>query len=316
MSGDVGRAPDSELDVAAVLAAVNRAPSVHASQPWLLDPYPGGVDLVERFDVELLCQDPRGRDRAISCGAALTTVVVALRAQGRATRVELLPGKDRPELVAHVTVTGAERPSGADLARHAAIFHRHSHRKPFSLLGLSWRDRDAVATAAAGDGVTMRTVQRKELFPLADLMAHADLAWRDDRACQRELAAWLPRFPQPVRPRSTMPWGGLVRAGTDIPDRFTMADRLGRECQMFVMTDADTRRDHLLAGMALQRAWLRAVAKGLVASVITQPWQLEDVRWSLRALLGDRGFPQVMMRLGRPIVSRGVGRLGPSPVPR
>lgn len=294
----------SALDIAAVLAAVSRAPSVHATQPWQLEPHTDGVDLFERFEVELPYHDPRGRDRAISCGAALTNLAVTIRTQGWTTQIELFPDKERPELVARVIPSGAEQPSGADLARHAAIYRRHSYRAPFSLLGLSWRDRDALISAIGGNGVTAHVAQRKELFRLADLIDYAELVLRDDRAYQRELTSCLPGFPQPIRARSTLPWGGLVRPDTSVPDRYVMADRLGRECLVFVLTDTDSRRSHVQAGMALQRAWLTAVARGLVASVITQPWHLPAVRTSLTRLLDGNGFPQAMLRIGRPTITR------------
>lgn len=295
----------SELDVTAVLAAVGRAPSVHATQPWHVEPRDDGADLFERFDVELPCHDPHGRDRALSCGAALTNLTLAIRAQGRAAQVDLFPDNDQPELVAHVVASGAERATGPDLARHAAIDRRRSHRAPFSPLSLSWRDRDALGAAVGGAGVTARFVRRVELFRLADLIDYAGLVIRDDRAYQRELSSHLADFPQPPRPRATPPWAGLVQTDTAVPDRYVMADRLGRECLLFVLTDGDNRRNHVLAGMALQRAWLTAVARGLVASVITQPWHVPAVRTSLTKLLGNNGFPQAMLRVGRPAVTWG-----------
>ena len=293
----------STLDIAAVLAAVNRAPSVHATQPWLLDPHADAVDLIERFDITLPYHDPHGRDRTISCGAALTNMLAAIRAQGRTTQVELLPEEDRPELLARVTSTGLAQPSAADLAKHTAIFGRHSHRAPFSVLGLSRQDRDALTVAVGGDGVAAHAIRRTDLLGLADLIDYAELALRDDPAYQRELTACLPDFPQPVGPGSTLPWGGLVRADSAVPDRFVLADRLGREFLLFVVSDADDRRGHVLAGTALQRGWLTAISRGLVASVITQLWQLPEVRAAVRELLGCNGFPQAMLRVGRPAVN-------------
>jgi nitroreductase len=295
---------NSELDVAAVVDAASRAPSVHATQPWLLDPRSDGVDLIERFDVQLPYHDPHNRDRSISCGAALANVLVAIQAQGLAGRVELLPDENRPELAARVTGSGTSQPSAADLALHAAVFRRHSHRAPFSILGPALRDRDALVTAMDGNGVTARVVRRPEVTALADLIDYAELALRDDPAYQRELTAYLPDFPELVEPGSSLPWSGLVRADTAVPDRFVLADRLGRELLLFIVGDTDDRRGHLLAGMALERGWLTAVSHGLAASVITQLWQLPEVRDRLTELLGDNGFPHAMLRVGRPPTDR------------
>lgn len=296
------RTQGSTLDIGAVLRALDKAPSVHATQPWLLAADTDTVDLVERFDIELPYHDPDGRDRALSCGAAITNLIVAIRAQGRAAHVTLLPDRNRPELAARITASETEPPTGRDLAQHIAVYRRHSHRAPFSLLGLSWRDRDALTAAASGNGVTARVVGRGESCQLADLLDYAALAFRDDPAYQRELTAWLPQFPRPVYAGSTPPWSGLVRTDTAIPDRYTLADRLRRECLLLLLTNTDTRRDHLLAGMAMQRAWLTAVSRGMVASVLTQPWHLPEVRRTLTDLLGHKGFPQLMLRVGRPVV--------------
>ncbi|HEX5407300.1 MAG TPA: hypothetical protein VFX16_33930 [Pseudonocardiaceae bacterium] len=293
----------SVVDIGPVVRALDSAPSVHATQPWLIEPFVDGVDLVERTDIQLPFHDPHCRDRAMSCGAALTNLVVAVRAQGLTAQVALLPDPDRPELVARVTASGVAPPTGIDLAQHAAIDHRHSHRAPFSVRGLTWLDREALVSAASGNGVTAHVIRRQETFPLADLLDYAGLAFRDDPGYQRELAAWLPVFPHPFRTASTLPWSGLVHNDTHVPDRYVLAERLRHECLLVVLTATDTRRDHLLAGMALQRSWLTAVSRGLVASVVTQPWQLPEVRDSLSLLLGRRGFPQAMLRVGRRIVN-------------
>lgn len=292
------------LDLGQLVHALDRAPSVHATQPWRLEQTGDGVDLIERFDVELPLHDPDGRDRTMSCGAALTNVVTAVRVQGKAARIELLPDRERPELAAHVAVVGDERPSGTDLAWYAAIDRRRSYRAPFNLLGLSWRDRDALIGAVSRNGVSAHVLRRDQSFGVADLLGYAGLVFRDNRMYQQELSEWLPCFPQPVRDRATLPWTGLVRGQSNIPDRFVLADRLRRECVLFVLTDGDRRRDHLAAGMAMQRAWLTAVSRDLAASVVTQPWHLPEVRSALGGVLGQSGTPQFMLRVGRPVATR------------
>lgn len=65
-----------------------------------------------------------------------------------------------------------------------------------------------------------------------------------------------------ARPAIESAAGGLVRADGAASDRFTLVDWLHRECLMFILPDVDSRRSHLLAGMALQRAWLTAMPAG------------------------------------------------------
>ncbi|HEX5403317.1 MAG TPA: hypothetical protein VFX16_13545 [Pseudonocardiaceae bacterium] len=77
-----------------------------------------------------------------------------------------------------------------------------------------------------------------------------------------------------------------------------------------MLTTADTRHGHLRAGAAMQRAWLTAIARGLVASVVTQPWHLPEVRAAAIDQLGLDGVPLAMLRVGRPMLTTDV------PVPR
>lgn len=202
----------STVDIGQVLRALSKAPSVHATQPWALEPGSDAVSLVERFDVTLPACDPLGRDRTISCGAALTNVVVAIRALGGAGRITLQPKGKYSELVATVTTTPAEAPTAKERALREAVDRRHSYRLPFSLRTLTWRDRNALQGALSGQGVTSHVVRRAECAALADLLDYAAKALGDNAAYQRELLAWQPQFPLPLPADSTLPWSGQVRS--------------------------------------------------------------------------------------------------------
>lgn len=95
-----------------------------------------------------------------------------------------------------------------------------------------------------------------------------------------------------------MPWAGLIRRATELPDTAEIEARLAAESLLVFVTADDTRADHVRAGYAMERAWLTAVDLGLVAAVLTQPLHLEPVRAALRADLTLSGFPQVLMRVG------------------
>jgi nitroreductase len=290
------------VDFGQILRALDRAPSVHGTQPWLLEPGRESVGLVERFDVTLPASDPDGRDRAISCGAGLTNITVAVRGLGGAATVSFLPEGPESERVATVATTLTTPPTSQEQTRYAALHGRHNVRAPFSPRGLTWQDRDALTTSLRGDGVTSHVVHRTECPAIAGLLDYAALVCRGNKAYQRELLAWQPSHP---RATPTLPWSGPVRPDTHLPDHHTLTDRLMRESLLIVLTPDDTRRDRLLAGMAMERAWLTAVSRGLVASVVTQPWQLPEVRESLVHRLHLPAVPQVMLRVGRPLLPAG-----------
>ncbi|RZQ65901.1 Acg family FMN-binding oxidoreductase [Amycolatopsis suaedae] len=295
----------SSVETAAVARAVSKAPSVHNTQPWALEFHPGRVDLYEVPARGLPQHDPDGRDRLISCGAALTNLRLAVRTLGRATEVELPTGGQQAGLLARVNVGESLLPSDDEVALYAAIFRRRSHRAPFRLRPVSRRSLRALARTAGQVDTEARLIDpRTEAEPLAELLGYAASTFRDQRGYQRELAALAGGFPEPLPRESTLPWGGLVRGDTHLPHPFTLTDRLAREAMLLVVTVDDNWRDHVLAGAALERIWLNAVARGLVASVVTQPLHLHEVRSGLIERLDLAGFPQALLRVGHPVTQQ------------
>ena len=296
----------SAIEIGVLARAVSHAPSVHNSQPWALEVRGGTADLYERPGVALPRHDPTGRDRVLSCGAALTNLELAVRALGRQPAVTLLPDPARPDLVASVVAAGRAEATAAEVDRYSAMFRRASYRAPFALHRVPRGMLRALTAATGGPGTEGRLVEpRTEASELADLLSHAGALLRDDRAYQRELAAWSSQFRHPLDEDGTLPWAGIVRADTHLPDRITLAERITAESLLIVLTADDTRLDHLCAGAALQQAWLTAVAAGLAGSVLTQPLHLPEVRAGLIERLALPGYPQAILRFGYPVTAVG-----------
>ncbi|MFG1646335.1 hypothetical protein ACGFMK_39175 [Amycolatopsis sp. NPDC049252] len=57
----------------------------------------------------------------------------------------------------------------------------------------------------------------------------------------------------------SVPWAGLVRSATEVPDLADVEARLATESLFVFVTADDTRLDHIRAGYAMERAWLTAV---------------------------------------------------------
>jgi nitroreductase len=300
----------SRHEVAVVAEAVRRAPSVHNTQPWVVEFHDGGIALFERLDLTLPQHDPAGRDRLISCGAALANVVLALRILGRDTRTSLFPDPLRPDQVARIAVTGRRQPSTLDRDRYAAIPLRRSHRGPFTGRLVPEDLCHALVSATAAGGVQVRPVGRPgETAAVAGLLDHSALALRQDRGYQRELAAWTNDrpdhhpgggVPTPTPTYDTLPWAGLVRTTTSLPDLNTLAARLDREHLLLVQTPDDGPADHVHAGQAVQDTWLAVTHAGLAGAVLTQPLHVPEVRAGLIERLGLPGFPQALLRFGYP----------------
>lgn len=298
-------------EITVVASAVRRAPSVHNTQPWILEFHDGSISLFERLDLSLSWHDPTGRDRMISCGAALANLVLAMRILGWDAQAELFPSADHPDEVARVAATGRRTPSDEDWARYSTIPWRRSHRSPFAATPVPESLRHTLLTAATGGGVQSRAIRGlNEATVLAGLLGHTGLVLRADRGYQRELAAWINDrpghhpgggIPALALTSATLPWAGLVRATTTVPDENVLAARLNREYLLLVETPDDSHRDQLLAGRAIQDTWLAASSAGLAGSVLTQPLHLSEVRAGLIERLGLAGFPQALLRFGYPV---------------
>lgn len=287
--------------------AVSRAPSVHNSQPWQLRVRGTEVDLLERRSVVLRRQDPFGRDRMLSCGAALTNLELAVHVLGRDCHVEF---RDDEDAVATVTIGRPRAASARDFDLYHAIGRRHSHRHEFS----HSRVTAAVHTAlvAAGETTGVHLVVPAHLDRFAQMLGFATRVLREDRGYQRELAMWTAHttgplatgdgVPEDALSAEALPVAGLVRTDTPVPDDVVLADRLAAENLLVVCTDGDTRAERLAAGTALQRVWLTATANALVGSVITQPLHLTGFRARLVSELVLPGVPQAIFRFGNPEV--------------
>jgi hypothetical protein len=292
-----------------VAAAAYAAPSVHNTRPWVVEFGAGQRDvcLYERLDRALPRHDPLGRDRLISCGAALAHMIVAVRMLGWTTETELFPDPAHPDLVGKVSATGRAEPADVDRAAYHSMSARHSHRKPFARTPVPAETRALLLAANRTDGVGLRVVSDVDADALAKVLSHSALVLRADRTYQRELVAWTSavRDPTPgdgvstaTRHTATLPWAGLVRPNTAVPDVGTLANRLRSEFLVLVETPDDGPVDHVRAGMAAEQVWLAATAAGLSGSVLTQPFQLPESRAGLVESLDLNGFPQLMLRFG------------------
>jgi nitroreductase len=111
----------------ACLEAATAAPSIHNSQPWRFLVRPGGIDLYADRTRRLAVLDPHGRELAISLGAALLNLRVAVLRHGRVPVTRLLPDRSQPDLVAQVRLGPRVDPD------------RTGYPGPRSARGMRWR---------------------------------------------------------------------------------------------------------------------------------------------------------------------------------
>jgi hypothetical protein len=236
---------------------------------------------------------------------------VAARHFGYATSTEVTAGSRRDGLLARVRLEERRIPSSEMHSLFRAIPSRRTNRLP-----LDSRDPPPglvaeLAREAGLEGAVLRPVEAHERAAVAELIAEGDRCqWKDGRF-RAEIAAWsrsnssrrpdgVPGYAHGVSDAASFLQPIVVRfadSGSLEADR----DRrraLATRSLLLLETHGDAPADWVAAGQALQRVLLRAAHHGLSASYFCQPIELPDLRHRLRAALGERGQPQLLLRLG------------------
>jgi hypothetical protein len=186
--GTVADAPDWTE----VVAAATRAPSIHNTQPWL---FTGSEDRLEVFydpERSLPVLDPTHRQQVISCGVAVEFAAVALRAAGLEVEVEVVPGREHPDHLATVRVTGERAASAEDRALAAAIGARHTQRAAFEDRAVPSGLVDQLQAEAGAYGVWLEAVSRSDAeLAVVALLNRAEEVEQGEPAYRAELEKWL-----------------------------------------------------------------------------------------------------------------------------
>jgi hypothetical protein len=299
--------PVSTAQVRHVVEAATRAPSVHNTQPWRFVVLPDGFELHADRSRQLPVLDPSGRQLHVSCGAALATATVAARELGLDAVLHLLPDPASPDLLARVHLAPGRPATAEESARAAAVQERHTVRGVFAAEPLPPGLLGRLGRTAEAEGAMLRHVREDELVELAVLLSGADAAEEQDPAYREELAAWV---------RDSGDGDGLPTSAVESPAGrgsslrlrdFTLsgserssgdAPPAERPDVVVLSTLDDAPAAWLRAGRALGMLLLDAAAAGVQAQPLGQVTDLPGPRRRLSAVLGLRGVPQLVLRLG------------------
>ncbi len=286
------------------VAAGVRAPSLHNSQPWLFRLRGGGVDVIPDLTRRLPVADPTGWAVRVACGAAAFNVRRALAVRGYGPQTTPLPAAYDRGVLARVAPGTPRPPTPEESALYAAIPRRQSNRYPFRNEQVSREEADELMRAARAEACWLELLADRDGRDLvAELAREADRRLQSDPAYQEELASGVrPEAPDGVRP---LAGGPALEPDEQIPRR----DYQGRQRSgprdfesaslLAVLTSpGDGLADQVGAGIALQRVLLTATDLGLASSLISQPIEVPDIRARLRAHLGGRRVPQIVLRFG------------------
>ncbi|MFC5751402.1 Acg family FMN-binding oxidoreductase [Actinomadura rugatobispora] len=327
-TADVGReaAEETARIVRKAVEAAVWAPSVHNTQPWTFGVRGSRVSVRADDDRRLGAADPRGREMLISCGAALCTLRIAIRALGREAETDVLPDPDRPHLLADVRLGTRTPGDEQDLRLYAAVHRRRAHRGAFRGAGAPPSLLPALKREVEQEGAQLiQAVETHTQEALAGLTRVAEHVQRLDPAHAGEAARWAPvpgsgrrdgvhesAYPAgSPRTEPDFPGRDFARGhgwgAQDIADEVqevheTGGTRPGTGVILLITTPGDTPRDWIRAGQALQRMLLRAASdEGLAAAFHTQALEIPELRDFIRARFCNGRYPQMLLRLGVPL---------------
>jgi hypothetical protein len=287
------------------------APSVHNTQPWWFRADPAGLRLYADPSRQLTVADPAGREMLISCGAALYTARLALRALGFIPESAILPDPAQPLLVARLSWKDRCPPSGFERRLSAQVRLRRTHRGAFNPLPLAPELLAVLRDSADRYGAVLRVMTDEGTrAALAEVVQASERALELDGAHVRELTAWasppgstradgVPASAYPAHPERTFPYfPGRDFAhghGWGTPP-LSMPPGRSAGVVCLLATRHDRPADWVSAGQALQSILLTCAAWGVAAALHSQPF---EVGWGRELIRSRPGLcPQLLLRLG------------------
>lgn len=297
------------------------APSVHNTQPWkwrVVDP--SHVELYADRSRGLAALDPRGRDLAISCGAALHHLTVAALGFGVRAEVDLIPEAREPDLLARVSLAaGTLTDQSPDLL--AALENRTTDRHGFTDWEVPPGRITQLAAEASAWGARVVPVTEPDLRILLEgLVDRARVTQTANEPVAHEQDQWVARGSSDGIPVELAEPSTRDRV-TPRPDRFNrrgVSSDSGRRADdaavpVLIVTERDDEHAWLQTGQALSALWVRATRSGLSVIPDSQVIENDATRLLVRQAAPDAsGWPQLLVRVGWQESSRG----RPSHTPR
>ncbi|MGE2836779.1 Acg family FMN-binding oxidoreductase [Mycobacterium sp. SMC-4] len=300
--------PASRVPSEVILDALQlacRAPSLHNSQPWRWVVTSDQVKLFADPDRLLRGADASGGEALLSCGAALHHFRVAMAAAGWDTTAYRLPDEDDRLHLATVEFAPAPSVSTEQKRRADAILLRHTERLPLEAPS-EWIAGYAETLSTAGS-VRIDRLADEDRPMVAEASHLANLLRNGDPLYQDELVSTTSDFASPdAIPRTALASQDQQRH-VDVGRAFPTGSGPHRQTHtaedqsaILIMSTVDEERESVLrCGEALSALLLDATTAGMATCTVSHVTEVPSGREVVAALLADRPFPQVLVRVGR-----------------
>lgn len=285
------------------------APSRLNTQPWLFRIDGQTVELYADRSRRLPAVDAEDRELLIGCGAALENLLIAMRYFGYAPNVEIDSHPDQPDLLARVRLDRGGEATEEERLLFQTIRKRRTNRHMFKDRKGAAPLLQALEEIARQQGTPFQVVSEELRPAVVNLIAMADRLLWEQPGYRQELAAWVSHDQGASRegvPENAL-GGAALASSLGPPVLRTLIQEHedgvphvapGSPVLAVISTFADSWFDWLAAGQTLEKILLRACAGGVWASFFNQPIEVASLRAELRDLLGQKGFPQLVLRLG------------------
>lgn len=242
----------------------------------------------------------------VAGGAALCNVRLSLRASDRVPLVDILPDRDRPDLLASVRVGGERAASLSERKLADAIERRHTNRHPFLDRPVPAAARSALASAARAEGARIELIDASERYDvIAALVRRAEHIQQSEPAYRDEIRYWTGG---PIDRPDGVPIdaGGPAAASEGLlslkayhrPDAVPPRRFERQPLLVAVLTRVVGPRYDITAGAAMQRVLLTACGLGLATSFVSQPFEVPETRAELTVAFRGEGEVHILLRLG------------------
>lgn len=278
--------PTSVVD--SMVEAARRAPSGGNVQPWIVTTS-DDVVTITLDPLRTTGLDVAHRGSRIALGAAVFNArVAAARAGLTAVPTVVDEGDGR----VRVDLTVARRPDTALAPLHEAMMRRSTNRHPGTPTALADEVvRDLCAAAAAEDGSAVVITDRAALSEIGEILAESDRLRYLTTTLHAEMMSEL-RWPGDDDPDTGIDVATLALDATDLvkldvarrPDVMRLLadwdtgtalgddtrDRMATTSAVLVVfAPGTTGRDHVVAGGAVERAWITAELHGLAVHPVS-----------------------------------------------
>ncbi|MCB0949606.1 MAG: NAD(P)H nitroreductase [Mycobacterium sp.] len=305
-----GNMPEVNVIQDAVALAC-RAPSVHNSQPWKWVADGSALHLFADRRRLVPTIDSTGREMILSCGAALDHLRIAMAAVGWDTSVARFPDRADAGHLAAVEFSPSSDVDAAQRRRAEAIHRRRTDRLPLAAprgwAALESRLRDFVD----GHAVMLAVVADDARAQLAEASRLTEEIRRQDPTYQSELRWWTSPFglDQGVPPSSRVSASEADRV--DVARTFPTTGYGQRRAEVgadhakiIVLSTSpdppDAGPEVLRCGEVLSTVLLECTAAGLATCTLTHMTEIAPSRRLIGELTGQRGLPQLLIRVGQP----------------